>query len=677
MVYFPPGLFIAAPAFSYQGSGEREMAYADFKSYLQANYKDMLENEITALVGKSYDGGSFRPFHTLSVCEQKAENAEIKSIRCHDDIGPLIKIEINVTADIVTLGLGTRKYEATRKNKWFTVTVQAILKNGLHNMTVLSTEEYFSGTFDKEDSLDEYLIPYIYAEDLEDIADDFTEFFCQDAVYDGWQMPIGHILQEMEIEYYRADLPEDEFGRMYFRPATEMVEERHFYPHLYDTAESVEKELQPGTMLISKKRSFMGNVGSTLNTIAHEIIHWEKHKKFFEILSLLNQEETKLSCKVTPDVSPDTLQGIEKAVWWAEWQANALAPRILMPRVLFNDIFPKIFNEQYNHPYFHLGEVMECTLLNVAKCFGVSRYEAKLRALQLGYKCAEGVFLHVNGQYMTPYAFNPDALDDYQTFLLDEKNFERIYEEDESFAALFESGAFVYLGYLVCINDEKYVKYLGEGNGYALTQYGLDHVDECCLKFNRSYSLNKSPGDYYNMCYLCQNIKAASFSEMRYIDEKDKQEKIALAKEMQKKQREGEKMMAIFRELPNSFSGTLKAHMNRLKALNPTTGKMRKMTITELAIRTGFSTDYIGQLTKDGKGVSLNAVCAICISLHLEPLFSDDLIRKAKTNFSDDTEGYIQQSIVHENYMETLDKCNERLTVLGYKPWGGKALEAV
>ncbi|MBQ7550807.1 MAG: hypothetical protein IJT04_04700, partial [Bacteroidales bacterium] len=103
----------------------------------------------------SHDGGGFHSFNVLSVCEQRAENTEIKSIRCHDDIGPLIKIEINVKADIVTLGLGTRKYEAARKNKWFTVTVQAKLKNGLHNMTVLSAEEYFSGTFDKEDALDE------------------------------------------------------------------------------------------------------------------------------------------------------------------------------------------------------------------------------------------------------------------------------------------------------------------------------------------------------------------------------------------------------------------------------------------------------------------------------------------------------------------------------------------
>ncbi|MBQ7550806.1 MAG: hypothetical protein IJT04_04695 [Bacteroidales bacterium] len=517
---------------------------------------------------------------------------------------------------------------------------------------------------------DEYLLPYIYAEDLENIADDFTAFYCHDAVYDGWQMPVGHILREMDIKYYKADLPVEEFGRMYFRPATELVEERHFYPHFYDTAESVEKEIKPGTMLISKNRSFMGNVGSPLNTIAHKIIHWENHQKFFEILALLNQDETKLSCKVTPDVSPHTLQGIEKAIWWAEWQANALAPRILMPRVLFDDIFPKILAEKHNRPYFHLGEIVENALLDVAKCFGVSRYEAKLRALQLGYKSAEGCFLRVNGRHMTPYAFNPDALDDYQTFLLDEKNFERIYGEDESFAALFESGAFVYLGYIVCINDEKYVKYLGEGKGYEPTSYGLDHVDECCLKFNRIYTSCKGFGDYYNMCYLCQNIKAASFSETRNIDDEDMQDKKEQAVERHKLKEEGIRVMKILRELPSSFSGSLDAHMKRLDAYNPKTNRRGKFTNMVLANRTGLSEDYISQLRHEVTRVSLETVCALCIGMHLHPILSMDLISKSKNNFADDDEGFFGQYLIQHHFMDTLGFCNAQLKAEGYRTWG-------
>ena len=646
------------------------MAYTDFKSYLQANYINILEQEISSFVNQSHDGMGFHSINVLSLCEQKIENVDIKTLICHDDVGPLIKIEINLSADIVLLGLGTKKYEADRKTRWFTITVQAKLKNGLHDMMVLDTAEYFGGKFDKEDALDEYLVPYIYAEDLEEIADDFTAFYCQDAIYDMWHFPVDHLLREMGIDYYQAELPDDEFGRMYFRKSTEIVDERFFYPHLYDRTESVEKELQPGTMLISKKRSFMGELGSPLNTIAHEIIHWEKHQKFFEILALLNQEETNLSCKVSPDVTPEALQGVEKAVWWAEWQANVLALRILMPRVYFDDIFPKIIEEKYSTPYRYTGDVMENALESVAKCFGVSRYEAKLRALQLGYKCAEGSFLYVNGDYKYPYVFNPDALGEYQTFLLDEKNFERLYNETESFAALFESGAFVYLGYLVCINDEKYVKYLGDDKGYELTQYGLEHVDECCLKFNRSYEFNKSSGDYYNMCYLSQNINAASFSETRNIDEEDMQDKKEQALERQKLKEEGGRVMQILRNLPSSFSGTLNAHMKRLDAYNPRTNRRGKFTNMELANRTGLSEDYISQLRNDVTRVSLESVCALCIGMHLHPILSMDLIKKSKNAFPDDEEGFFGQYLIQHHFMDTLAFCNTQLKAEGYRTWG-------
>ncbi|WP_037350488.1 hypothetical protein [Selenomonas sp. oral taxon 137] len=208
------------------------MAYTDFKSYLQANYINILEQEISAFVNQSHDGMGFHSINVLSLCKQKVENVEIKTLICHDDVGPLIKIEINLLADIVLLGLGTEKYEADRKTRWFTITVQAKLKNGLHDMMVLDTEEYFGGKFDKEDALDEYLIPYIYAEDLEDIADDFTAFYCQNAIYDMWCFPVDHLLQEMGIDFYQADLPDDEFGRMYFRKSTEIVDER-FFIHAY------------------------------------------------------------------------------------------------------------------------------------------------------------------------------------------------------------------------------------------------------------------------------------------------------------------------------------------------------------------------------------------------------------------------------------------------------------
>ena len=643
--------------------------YPDFKSYLQANYRDLLTCEVQKFVDGPPSSGEF----LINICRERVENLEIKTIYCREDIGPYITIDVNVSADVILEGLGSKHYDVSRSKRWFTVFLRAILKNGLNDVVSLDVKEYYGSTFEKEGALDEYLIPYIYAVDLEDVADDFTMFYCDETDYDGWQCPLQMIMQEMGISYYEADLPPDEFGRMYFKPAT-IKTSGGANPAFVSRPTRVQEEIevQPGTMVISKTNYFMTNVGSRLHTIAHEIIHWEKHQKFFELLTLLNYDEDMMSCKTSPDISPDNLVGIQKAVWWAEWQANALAPRILMPRVIFNDQFPKLYAEQLAVSHNHTGDVMEATLKRIADSFGVTKEEAKLRALQLGYKCAEGAFIRVDGHYMTPYSFNPIALGKYQTFILDRVNYKRMMQEDPNFAGLINNDEFIYLGYVVCINDPVYIRPTknGEYGQYALTDYALENIDECCLKFTRLYEINHSSGDYYSQCYLCQNINASAFSESKKVDTEDRQDKEEKAKELEKLRKEGEKVMSIYRNLPNSFAGTLDMHMKRLKAYNAHTENYGKMTNVELSSRTGLSEDYIGQLRKDGKGVRYETVCAICIALHLHPIFSEDLMRKAHTDYPDDDEGFFGRYLIQHQYTNSLEECNKLLAEQGYRIWG-------
>ena len=195
--------------------------YNDFKSYIQSNYAEYLSRVVFTFVNEKHDGLGFHSYSVLSLCKQEIENLSVKSLRCNDMPGPFVKIDVNLTADIVMLGLGTKKYEADRKTRWFTVHIAANINNGMViDESKTSIEEYAPGTFDKTTALDEFLVPYVYTADLEDIADDFTLFYCQDAIYgpeEPYAFPYWHVLQQMEIDAYEADLPEMQMGRMYFK----------------------------------------------------------------------------------------------------------------------------------------------------------------------------------------------------------------------------------------------------------------------------------------------------------------------------------------------------------------------------------------------------------------------------------------------------------------------------
>lgn len=94
-------------------------------------------------------------------------------------------------------------------------------------------EEYAPGTWDKTTALDEFGVPYVYAADLEDIAYDFFEFYCQDAIYHMYNFPYGHVMQQLGIYAYEADLPENTMGRMYFKKDKATVY-RKFHPYFPD-----------------------------------------------------------------------------------------------------------------------------------------------------------------------------------------------------------------------------------------------------------------------------------------------------------------------------------------------------------------------------------------------------------------------------------------------------------
>ena len=234
------------------------MAYKSFKEYIENNYSEFLRNEIEEFVQEHHDGQGFHSLNVLSLLKQQVENLQVMSLSCRIDVEPRIIIDVHVKADIVSKGLGTSDYDADRKTRWFTVSLKAILRDGLHGVETDTVDEYYAGKFDKENALDAYLVPYISSDQLENLADDFTQFFYENATYTGWGSPLRKILSELELTWYLADLPEGEMGRMYFREKEEDYEVWSRIPdRMVPKIEKVHNVVSPGTMLISKDHYFI------------------------------------------------------------------------------------------------------------------------------------------------------------------------------------------------------------------------------------------------------------------------------------------------------------------------------------------------------------------------------------------------------------------------------------
>ena len=405
----------------------------------------------------------------------------------------------------------------------------------------------------------------------------------------------------------------------------------------------VDTKILPGTIVINRKHFFLGSVGSPLNTIAHELIHWELHQRFFELLALLSEDSDALSCNADPPMSDSHLNGLQKAIWWAEWQANSLAPRILMPGRLFTSVLMQVYAEKRETTLYRCSaEIMEETIECIAELFGVSKLSAKIRAIQLGITEAEGVCLYIDGNYHPPFTFRRGALAPKKTFILDRTNYERLMIESTEFFELINSGQFVYTGCVVCINDPLYIEksHFPQRSEFELTIYARENANECCLAFDRTFYQDDSfDKDFYGLCYLSKELNAASRTKATPTHDLQNQNREARAAEAKKLRESGNSIMAVLRSLPTGFPETHDRHIQMAKKSDG-----RKMTNLELSKITGLSEDYIASLRKDpGLNVTLETVCSLCIALHLLPCYSKDLIRKSRNEFPQNGDGYLRR----------------------------------
>ncbi len=599
-------------------------SYPDLKSYLYAKHKDILEDAVQKYVDKHLDGIGFHSLNVLSLTAYELDNFEIKSVRCKDEPGDLINIDIIISVDVIELRLGTKIYEADRKNHWFIVTVRGDLINKFNDLCVLNTTEYFDKKFVKESALDQFLLPYIYSADLEEHADKFTLFYAKDAIYDGYMLPVYDILRMFELDFYYADLPKNCFGRMYFKPSKADVYVN--YPY-FGERKMENYDIRPGTILISRQKYFMGNIGTQRLTIAHELMHWYLHKKYFMLLSLLDEEAENMSCEVEPSDYSDELTAAQKAHWFAEWQANALAFRVTMPDALFIKAMHEA--KAAAHPYKFLGCHVEDILHRVACLFDVPEYAVKQRAKQLDWDLADGAFVFVDGVHYFPFSFTKGILDYHQTFVIGRASHEMLCETQDEYAELINSGKYVYLGYVTCINDPKYitVEQYGSKTRLVLSDYAREHAEECCLIFSwRSTSYWKDECEFYGQAYLSKEVTAEPYVEYTYdkdFNDKFKQNAAEIREEVEAYQsalkKYNEVRIEMMKQGCNDFASTLVFHMGR-----------KDVTIDQLVERSELSDTTIKKY-RNGyvKTPPIENVMAICIGLNLQKKYCEHLLLTA------------------------------------------------
>lgn len=626
--------------------------YDTFAAYLEDVYYNQISSKIKSYL---YNNKGRLDLSTSVVPDPsyvELSDFQIMGTNFHESDVDRIECKITVRADIEISGRGRRDYESDSTECWLSIPFSATLRNGLQQIRMGYASEYSRELFRAEDALTKYLVPYIYAKDLDKHAERFLKKYCPRALEEPMSLPIKEIVENMGLTVYHAPLPDGIFGRTYFNDANVEV-----FTNKACT-ETADRTICPGTILVNPDIVFMRNIGSTNNTVIHECVHWDKHYKFFELQKLLNPDIQAISCAVVEDYKKKPNQ-LEDELSWMEWQANALAPKILIPAKTGKTKLSEILNRLHRSYRGRLrdGYVMELAISEFADFFKVSTTAAKIRAVELGFEQAAGVFNFVDGKNYPPFSFKKGSLKKDQTFVIDRNNIiiQSLLNPDlsEDIAAR----RFIHAGGLLVINDPQYVSIV-EDSEPTLTEYALEHVDECCLVFDRTTRVSTQYDDsFYRICFLCRDADSKSFVEASFNPKEGKNEDVRKrAREMAAIAAEAKRVADILAEVPSSFCGTLDYHIKR-----------RGYTNEKMEERTGISSRMIQDYRKKkDSNITLQSVLALCIGLNLQPAFSYDLIHKAGFNImTAKDEHLIYRYLIEHHHMENIYMWNEKLQDAG------------
>ena len=170
------------------------------------------------------------------------------------------------------------------------------------------------------------MIPYIPPSDYDRIATEFLEEYYPEALKKPMPVPIEEIATSglgLSLKYVCLSEELDIYGMTIFTDG--MVEIFNPEEELYDAVPFKSK-----TVLIDPEAVKKTNTGCKNNTIAHECVHWYKHRYFYKMQRYTLPRFAKY-CKCRVDQLPDSSE--EECIM--EAQAIGIAPRILMPKEPF------------------------------------------------------------------------------------------------------------------------------------------------------------------------------------------------------------------------------------------------------------------------------------------------------------------------------------------------------
>ncbi len=600
---------------------------------------DDIRDAVLAYIQEDNSGESKKPV----VADIEIENV----IHIEQPEEGIISFDVIVSCDMEIPSTSKKGYFGER---WLKVHCQVALGIDMSGFRIIRI-----GNCDPQEDSDNgrlsgELVPIISRDHFEQEAERFLKRYYPDALEKPTCLPIDQITRDMKLTVVE-DIPlSDEltyFGTIVFDDGNILDKHRKI----------TIRNAKRGTLYLDPRVSYERSTGTRRTTLAHECFHWHRHQPYHVLMRMIGADDN-LGRAIQCQIATGTTDSDKwKAVDWMEWQAKGVAPKILMPEKTVRPLTDKLLMEYAGNDSVTVS-TFERTIDCLAETYDVSRQAAKIRLVELGYSKAEGAYPYVNGRYVRGYSFGDIDLKKDQTFTIPYADLLKAYCFDRDFRKLIDTENFRYIDGHVCLNDEKYI--IHNDDGIALSDYAINHIDECCLVFARGYSYQSKYQGLKNYSFFMRN-SAPQEDQIEFSFELNKHNKTLLAQIQNAK-----KSALALQRYPGSFSETLVQLM-----------KDKKLSVKKLADGSLVGEKTIQRLRNNEEyPTTKQTVLGLCYGLKLTIPEAEMLL--SKTDFS------LKGTSPENNaYRCTLGSCaelsiyevNEMLEANGYPPFGSSPAE--
>lgn len=620
-----------------------------FRDYVAEHFYSKFQDAICDFIGDDIDSLDLHLSRVRTVGDWEISDLTVRSVSVDDLPGMEVRFDALVDAEFYIREADYHYDTDEEAHQWFMVRCMGDLEQNLKDLRIIETTVY-DRRHESSAPLSDSLVPIIYSKDMETAAEDFLKRYYPEALRTPMPVDPMELAKKMGLRVEVRQITEDfsVFGQIFFCDTIAEIYNRK-------TMSMEMAEIKGRTIVVDPQNFFMRNLGSTNNTIVHECVHWDKHRKAFQLERLYNQSATQIRCQVTGGVKD---RSARSATDWMEWQANTLAPKIQMPLTAFKIKAAEVvrkYRRAFNTD--ELIDVLEAVIDELATFYTVSRLAAKIRLIDAGYSEAIGVYEYVDGSYVKPHRFRKNAIQNNQTFSIgfNDALVESIFSPQLS--EKVKSGNYLFVDSHFCLNHPKYIKKNEYGQA-ELTRYARCHMDECCLIFDLEIKSADSYGkQFFTECVLYRDAASNITFIPHYSD--SNRDNPNHAKMIQDYNRD---LLEVLKTLPMSFSGAL-------DKLIDWTGMKEE----ELVENSKLSEKTIQRLRNhEPDNVTIETLTQLCLGMQLPPQLSSRLIQAAGKSFMMTEQHLMYQFLLNSCYTCTIDECNAYLESQGMTPFGRK-----